>query len=198
MSRWGWVSAMVVMGIVIYLGCSPTSDVGGDGPKDWDRTNQDNLMNFFTQAYEDKDIIDYEDALDVSFLFQFTPDIAESLDLPEDEPWWGRTEDVTSTTHMFQEAEVTDIVMNYEYVYQGPDPWNTCSVEGQTESKKDTTFYGLCTLLKPDIKVTIETPGTEPRTLWVNNSWLDVMVVPDRFVEGLWTILRIEELEQPN
>ena len=194
MRRWGWVCTMVVMGIVIYLGCSPTSDTNGGGPPaTWDRTNQDNLMNFFAQAYEDKDILDYDDALDVSFLFQFTPEVAESLKLPEDKPWWGKTEDVISTGNMFEEPTVTDIVMDYEYVVD----WYTCWDSLTTEFGKDTLFSGLCARLKPDIKVTIETPGTEPRILWVNNSWLDVMVVPDRFEDELWTILRIQELELP-
>jgi hypothetical protein len=184
--RWrGWVTAVILIGFAIHYGCSPTSDRGIEPPIEYDRTTPDNLLNFLSQAYEDKDLDHYDEALDEDFLFQFTEDVADEMGLPEDKPWWAKTEDLSSTKNMFEAPEVSSIVMEYEIKV----PWYTCE-----EIRDDATYSGKCCEVTPEIKVTIEDEaGGEPTTLWVNFSYLHITVIQDRFDESLWTIVRIEE-----
>jgi hypothetical protein len=171
------------------FGCSPSSDTGPPPVEEVDRTTPDNLMLFFARAYKEKDLADYEDALDEDFLFQFTPDIADSLGLPVDKPWWGKTEDVKSTRQMFEEPSVTDITFNYEEVGE----WVP-----HIEVREDTTFSGLFRRFDPVIEViTLVENSEDPELKYrVDESWLDIAIVPDRLTEGLWSILRIEEYKK--
>jgi len=186
MRRWGWVLLAVVLVSTAIPGCSPSSDTGPPPVEEYKRTTPDNLMLFFASAYKEKDLDDYKEALDDDFLFQFTPDIADSLGLPADKPWWGKTEDVASTQQMFEEPTVTDITFSYEKVGE----WVI-----HTEVREDTTFSGLFRRYDPLIEVVTLTENSEDPELRlrVDESFLDVTVVPDRLTEGLWTILRIEE-----
>jgi len=88
---------------------------------------------------------------------------------------------------MFNDPSVTDIKVTFEYLTD----WRPCCDE-----RPDTTYTGLCCRLVPDIKVTIEKPGEEPRVLWVNDSWLDIMIVANPLREDCWCVLRIEEISQ--
>ncbi len=186
MRRWGWVLMIGVLVVTTFFGCSPSSDTGPPPVTEYDRTSADNLLKFFAQAYKEKDLTDYDDALDEDFFFQFTPDIADSLGLPPEEPWWGKSEDVNSTRLMFENPNVTDIAFSYESVGE----W-----EDHVEVREDTTFSGLFRRYDPLIEVTviIESDDDPILKLRVDDSWLDVTVVPDRLTNGLWTILRIEE-----
>jgi hypothetical protein len=169
-----------------YFGCSPSSDTGPPPVEESKRDTPDNLMLFLARAYRDKDMDDYYEALDESFLFLFTEEVATELGLPPDEPWWGKTEEVTSTGNMFDSPNVTDIVFSYEAVGLDWDP--------VTEAREDTTFSGLFRRFDPLIEVTTLVEEEDPILKYrVNESWLDITVVPDRFTEGLWTILKIEE-----
>lgn len=197
MRRWGWVLMIAVLLPTAYYGCSPSSDTGGPGGGDIQPTSPDNLLLFFSRAYRDKVIEDYDDALDENFLFQFTPDIADSLGLPEDEPWWGKTADVNSARTLFESPSVTDILFTYDYQV----PWYTCIEEriGGTDEDPDTTRWsGFCCRLDPLIEVTtiVEDQEDPILKLRVDGSWLDVTVIPDPNVEGLWTILRIVETKK--
>lgn len=187
MRRWGWVLLVATLVSTAYLGCSPSTD-SGPPVTGYDRTTPDNLMKFFAHAYREKELDDYEEALDEDFLFQFTSEIADELGLPPDEPWWGKTEDVSSTNGLFESPTVTDITFTYEDV----GAW-----EAVNDVRPDTTFSGLFRRLDPVIEVTTLVEEEDPiKKLRVDGSWLDVTVVPDRYAEGLWTILKIQEIEK--
>jgi hypothetical protein len=138
-------------------------------------------------SYQEKDGDAYEEALHDAFQFVFTKDIAESLGLPPEEPWWGRTKDVASTKKMFASSEVTEVNMSYISV----DRWVPV-----TDSVGGEEYNGVFSRVQPDILVTVETPGEEPMRYVVNESYLDVTVVKDPTVpeENLFVILKIEEI----
>jgi hypothetical protein len=167
---------------------------GGDGPPpEYNRKDRDNLLNFFADAYENKDIDRYTQSLHDRFQFQFTPDVAESIGLPADEPWWGRTEDIGSTRNMFETETVTRIQMSL-----GEPVWYWCQVIRQNkEDEPADTLEGFCTRVEPDIRVYIEEPGQEELILNVDRSWLDIAVTPDPKEDGLWQIIAIEESKMP-
>jgi hypothetical protein len=188
--KW-WIGVVLGLWVLILvgIGCSPTADTNGNGDGPISRDTPDHLLNWLAVAYADKDLEAYDEALHDEFLFVFTKDVADSLGLPEDKPWWGKTKDVTSTENMFNSTEVTRIAM--DYVPYG-DRWQTC------EEWRDTTvYYGTCRRVIPDILVTID-KGEEPLNLVVQDSYLDVTVVRDpKFPDQvLYVFLKIEETAQ--
>ncbi|MFC1800297.1 hypothetical protein ACFL2Z_05275 [Candidatus Eisenbacteria bacterium] len=189
MRRWGWVLLALALVSTAIFGCSPSSDTGPPPVEEVKPTDPDNLMLFLARAYREEDPDDYDQALDESFLFQFTPDIADELGLPELEPWWGKTEDLGSTRGMFDEPTVTAITFTYETVGE----WIP-----HIEVRKDTTFSGVFRRYDPLIEVITVTDNPEDPELRyrVDGSWLDIIAVPDRFTEGNWTILKIQEVEK--
>ena len=187
--KW-WIGVVLGLWILalVAIGCSPTAtDDNGDDPID--RKTPDGLLNWLAVAYAEKDLDAYDEALHDEFLFVFTEDVADSLGLPEDKPWWGKTKDVSSTGNMFNSSEVKRIAM--DYVPSG-DQWLP-----HTEEREDTTYYGTFRRVIPDILVTID-KGDEPLNLVVQDSYLDVVVVRDpRFPDQvLYVFLKIEEIAQ--
>lgn len=200
MRRRFWAEIMVLLAtaaFAVLAGCSPSTEPGVE-PK-YDRKSPDNLINFFAQAYEDQDIDAYTEALDFYFQFEFTPEVADSIGLPADEPWWGKGEDITSTENMFDDPEVTGVEMNLVPRGVGADwqpvVYKHIAPDGDDpDDEPDTTVIeGLGKEFDPDIKVHIDEPGKETLTLWVNDSILDVWVTQDRDYEDLWTIMRVTE-----
>jgi hypothetical protein len=173
--------------VLAGLGCSPTSDPGGGGPGPISRDTPDHLLNWLAVSYQEKDIDKYEEALHDAFIFIFTDDIAESLGLPAEKPWWGKTKDVGSTQKMFASTEVTDVNMRYESVGR----W-----VADEEERPDTTYSVVFSRVQPEIKVTIEKPGEEAIVYWVNNSYLDINVVKDPKYpnQNLFVVLSIQEI----
>jgi len=190
MRRWGWVLLALALVSTAIFGCSPSSDTGPPPVVDVEPTDPDNLMLFLARAYREEDPDDYDQALDENFLFQFTGDIADELGLPPEEPWWGKTEDLVSTRGMFDEPSVTAITFTYEAVGAKWDP--------HIEVRNDTTFSGVFRRYDPVIRViTVTDDPEDPELIYrVDRSWLDIIAVPDRFIEGNWTILKIEEVEK--
>jgi hypothetical protein len=200
MRRSIWILLGISLGMLTATGCwNPFSSGGGGGNgggTDIHRGDPDALLNFFAYAYEDQDIDLYEIALDDSFEFEFTEDVADSLGLPEDSPWWGKDEDRQSTLNMFNAPDVKSVEFHLSKVGIGTD-WEDCYREFIKGDPPETTrVRGLCQDYEPDIKVTIEQPGEEPRQLWVNDSYLAITVRPDPKEPELWTILRIVETKQ--
>jgi hypothetical protein len=189
MKWWIWVVLGLCIMLSVGIGCSPTADTNGNGDGPIDRKTPDGLLNWLAVAYAEKDLEAYEEALHDEFLFVFTKDIADTLGLPEDEPWWGKTKDVSATGNMFNSSEVTRITM--DYVPYG-DRWVS------NEELRDTTvYYGTSRRVIPDILVTID-KGLEPLNLVVQDSYLDVFVVRDpKFPnQVLYVFLKIEEIPQ--
>lgn len=176
-----------VLAVLLLFSCSdPQSPpVEETGP---DRTSADNLLLMFATSYKEKDLDNYDECLDDDFLFQFTDDVADSLDLPRYEPWWGKTEDLSSTANMFNSPNVTGIEFSYEWIGE----WVSCQ-----EVRDDTTFSGLCRRMDPLISVITVVDSEDPYLMRrVDASFVDVTVVPDRFTNGLWTIVRMNEVKK--
>jgi hypothetical protein len=202
MRRGALFMLVVSLGLLTAMGCwNPFSSDdggggGGGGKPDIDRTNPDKLLNFFAYAYENQDIELYREALDDYFEFEFTEDVADSLGLPEDTPWWGKEEDVQSTLNMFNAEDVQSVSIILAEVGVGA-PWEDCTRRFINGDPPETTYInGLCKDFEPDIKVTVD-EGDEPTIYWVNTSYLAIMVRVDPHDPGLWTILRIKETLKP-
>ena len=186
MKWWTWALLAAWMAVLVGLGCSPIADPGGGGPGPISRDTPDHLLNWLAVSYQEKNGDDYEEALHDQFQFVFTKDVADTLGLPDGEPWWGKTKDVASTKKMFADTKVTDVSMRYESVGH----WTA-----ETEVREDSTYNVVYTRVQPEIKVTIEKPGEEPTVYWVNNSWLDINVIKDPNYpdQNLFVVLSIKE-----
>jgi len=141
------------------------------------RSTPECLLESFEWAMITKDITGYAECLSDEYLYTFTPEDAELIGLPVNEPWWGKTPDVDCIYNLFTATNVTSIncVLN---VVTGPD-----ATEG-----------GFAFMLEPDIRVTVNDGwGGEPTTYWVHGSWLDVEVVPDPYSSEQWVFEKMEE-----
>jgi hypothetical protein len=177
-----------VLAALLFLSCSDSDSPPAVEDPTYDRTTTDNLLVMLAASYRDKNLDDYDECLDKDFLFLFTPEVADSLGLAPDAAWWGKTADLNSTQTMFGSPVVTDIVFSYEVV----GDWEPVS-----EVRADTTYSGLFLRLEPFIEVSTVVDSEDPiRKLRVDDSWLDVVVVPDRHTDGLWTILSIREVRK--
>lgn len=174
-----WVTMATILILSMMIGCSVDKGTN-PGEPDTDRTTPERLIDFFADAYERKDIEKYGESLDDGYLFVFTPQDADSLGLPPDEPWWGKTEDLASTTKMFEDSDVSDVQME---ILGKDGPWPT---EDGVEYRID-----------PSIKVTIEPAGEEPTTYWVYQSYLYAEIIVDPYDGDLWVFKRITEEPKP-
>jgi hypothetical protein len=196
MRRGVWVLVVVFSVVSLLVGCWNPFSAGnggnGNGGKEINRETPDNLLEFFATAYEDRDIDLYMEALDDFYQFTFLEADWEDAGVDAENPYWGKTRDVTSTDQMFDDPEVKGIEMSFTIDV----PWDICT-ETIWSGEDTTEVSGVCApLITPDIKVHTEVPGEEPLTYWVNKSWISVMVIPDRHNTNLWTILRIEEISK--
>ena len=190
---------ILAIAMIVLTGCwNPFGSGGGGGGggngDDINREKPENLVDFLAFAYERREIDKYEAALDDRFLFEFTEDIADSLNLPPDAPWWGKEEDVRSTENMFEDPQVTKIVMDLSNMI---DDWDPIYEVRPREGGGVDSIPAFVARFEPLIIVTIEKPGEEPMNLEVRDSWLDIWATQDPNYEGLWTILRIKEIKKP-
>lgn len=63
----------------------------------------DQALADYTSGIGAGDILTYGDCLDCDHRFIFTVDVADSLRLPCDAPWWGEAQDPEATTAMFSQ-----------------------------------------------------------------------------------------------
>jgi hypothetical protein len=153
-----------------------------------DRGTPDALIEYVEHAYRSEYAPLYGDGLHRLFLFVFTHDVADSMGLPPDEPWWGKTNELASAAKMFNSSEVSRV----EFSLTRMGAWFPyADIRGGSPPD---TLYGQFARFVPDIRVTIEAPGEEPITLLVDNTFIDIMVVPDPESRGLWTVARMEEI----
>jgi hypothetical protein len=175
-----------VFAALLVFSCSdPESPPVTDDPG-YDRANPDNLLLMLAGSYKEMDLDGYDECLCEDFRFYFTDEIADSLGLPSEDPWWGKTDDLMSTGNMFASQQVTDVRFTFEYVTEWA-PFE--AVRG------DTTYTGLRRRLDPLIEVVIEIESSEdPLLIYrVDDSWLDITIAPDPYEAGLWFIVGIEE-----
>ncbi|MFH1314077.1 MAG: hypothetical protein ABIJ00_12740 [Candidatus Eisenbacteria bacterium] len=194
--RFSTILVVLSLGVLVFScadhNFSPIFKVDPGGPV-YTRTTPDNLLEFLADAYEREDIDAYSEALHPYFEFEFTVDIADSLGLPRESPWWGKEEDIQSTRNMFDDPDVIGIEMHLDPFGAG-SAWEDCWRQFIWGDPPETTLIqGLCQVFEPGIKVHIQEPGEELWIFWVHESLLDIMVTPDPEEEGLWVVLRIKE-----
>ena len=200
MFRGAWVVLVVGLILLGAAGCwnpfSQDDNGGGNGGGQYDRKTPENLLNFFAAAYKDKDVTRYGESIDDNFAFTFLERDYGDAGVDSITPYWGKTEDVERTGRMFSSVKTFDIGFDFVETVM---PWYECTGTIMVGSEEQ-TVQALCTLRKPDIKVTVDMDEPELTTFWVNKSLLDIKVIKDRYNPDLWTILSIEELdseEQP-
>jgi hypothetical protein len=197
MRRGVWVKT-ASFGVVFLLmfglaGCwnpfGPERDPNGGDPK-IDRKSPDRLLEFFATVYEDKDLDRYEESLDDDYTFTFMQDDFEEAGVSAERPYWSKWEDVPRTNMMFTAAKTKNIAMDLsirETIWIAVTEY--INIDGTP-----TPVDGFFCRIKPVIDVTIEGgTGEEPVIKQVRKSHIDVTVIPDRHIAGLWTILKIIE-----
>jgi hypothetical protein len=183
-----WIGMAVLMGIAL-TSCGKDSTTG---PKDDDGCcapdTPDNLMAALACAYGSKDFEAYGDLLHDEYRFNFMADIADSLGLPPDDPWWGKTKDLQSTANLFADGNAGFLIV-FNEVAEG---WTPHELD-----RGDTVFTGLFRRYNPGLVLHLEKPGTEPITCIGDATCIDVVVVPHPYIEGHFAVLEIEETLTP-
>jgi hypothetical protein len=143
------------------------------------RTVDEALLDY-AKSIEDKDIETYGDCLDYDHRFIFMEDVADSLHLPPEAPWWTKTEDLEAMSTIFGHAYVSDILFKYDVV------------------SRDTSWTAGRMVIKlrvlPDIWLTYELPWEEPVYFRVNDEYMDFKFVSRGCCCGRWTIFSVEEI----
>ena len=169
------VGILLVSALFSLTSCGSDAcpDVSGD---EHPRASIEGLIEHFAGSLEARDIDAYGGCLTEGYIFEFTPEDADSLGLPPDEPWWGKIPDVASTSKMFSDPEVTQIQV-------------VLFIEGRGYA--DGIYTVRC---DPSIRVTVEPGGAgETITYWVHGSWLYFKIGPDEAESGLLQIVGIGE-----
>jgi len=141
------------------------------------RETPQGLLDYYAKSFEDKNLERYNECLWDSYVFMFTPWDWDAAGVTPEKPYWGKTEDVASTEHIFASSAVMSIRFElHQYVtdFTGPDTL-------------------LTAIVRPAIDVTIEVPGEEPMTKQVRKSRLHFVLRPDPENEHLWVIRQIQE-----
>jgi hypothetical protein len=180
-----FVSIMCVLSITLFS-CGKDSKTG---PKDEDGCclpdTPDNLVAALECAVETQDLEIYEGLLHDEYLFSFVVDVADSLGLPPDAPWWGKTKDVSSTADLFSDGNAE---FRVAFIPE-EDHWTACQVD-----RGDMTYTGYCRSYTADLRLHVENPGCEPLTMVGDETYVDVTVVPHHLISGHFAVLQIEEV----
>ncbi|MGD8627652.1 MAG: hypothetical protein PVH52_01090 [bacterium] len=182
----------VLAAAVIVSACSSGKSTGPEN-RCAGRSTPDDLLCTLACAHNEREFDAYAGLLHEDFIFVLVPEVAESLSLPAEEPWWGKASDIAATKALFEDETVTDIWFSYELAVD----WFACE-----DVRTDTTFTGICCRLDPFIGVTVKDVRADSTyvdtTYRVDNSWLDITLVRDTHAEDLWVVLRMQEyLKQP-
>ncbi len=180
-----WVAislgAILVAGCGSDKSCSPNED-------DFPPGRETDLLNYYAVAIVDEDIDAYEEALHDNFLFVFTETTADSLGLPTDQPWWGKTAELAAMRDLFEDTTVLEI----EFEFTAVGIWSPVELEIEPGD----LINGIFTRTTPVMRLTIQEPGQELKTLIYDKTYFDITVVRDpKFPDHiLWVIARIEEV----
>ncbi|MGD9401981.1 MAG: hypothetical protein PVF95_06910 [bacterium] len=174
------LAALAVMSLAILVSCGDDNGANVNGGPEYSRATPEDLIRALAAALEEEEIDVYAECLHDEYLFEFLPGDAGSAGLPPDGPWWGKTEDVASTSNMFAAAFVTRIECELPV---DTGPW--------------ATDEGLGFRLDAIIKVTSEGGGyTEPRVYMVQDSYLYAEVVTDPYDGGKWVFKALLEAKK--
>jgi hypothetical protein len=169
------LTTLAVLSFALFLSCGEDS-VTETGPE-YSRATPEDLIDALAYSMEHKDIGVYDECLHDEYIFVFMSEDTASLGLPPDEPWWGRTQDISAMSRLFADSNVVSIECGLVVEY---GPWPTDD--------------GLGYRLDPNMKFTIDGGAQEDTTLWVFASWLYIEVVPDPYAAENWVFKEIEEM----
>ena len=175
-SRWVAFITVALFGGLLLLSCGkdccPTPKITYPN-----RETPQGLLDYYAKSFEDQNLARCESCLWDSYVFRFAPEDWDAAGVTPEKPYWGKTEDMANTEHMFASSAVTSIRFElHQYVtdFTGPDTL-------------------LTAIVRPAIDVTIEVPGEEPITKQVRKSRLRFVLRPDPENEHLWVIRQIQE-----
>jgi len=177
--RFRWVALLTIAMAGALLLSSCGEDGGCPAPKVTypNRETPQGLLDTFAKSLEDRNLAGYELCLWESYRFLFDPVDWDSAGVTPEEPYWGLTEDIASTGHMFAASAVKSIRVDLQMLmdFTGPDTL-------------------LTAVMMPIIDVTIQMhAGEEWLTKQVRKSRLHFVLRPDPQNEHLWVIRRIQE-----
>jgi hypothetical protein len=169
-------------------------DGGTDPPVDpsISRDSPTHLLNFFADAYHNRNIEGYTQALDESYTYTFAPADYGAAGVSAEKPYWGKSEDVPQTANMFDRPTTKEIKIDWlAAIADWEVTQDSIFVDGHWE-----TVAGYLAIFQPDIQVTIAGGSQDGSdlTLWVHKSRIIITAVHDRSDLKLWTILRFTEV----
>jgi len=168
-------TTLAVLQLALISSCSEES-VTNTSPE-YSRDTPAALAKALAYSIEYRDISVYDECLHDEYLFTFVSFDAEFVGLPEDEPWWGKTEDVNAMSVVFNNPVVVGIECAIE-VNSGPWP----------------TEHGFIYRLEPDMLFTAtRSLDYEGMVLSVQDYWFDVEIVADPYETGKWVFKGIDE-----
>ncbi len=178
----------ICMALLAAVALASCGKGGTTGPKEDDGCcspdTPDNLMKALACAYQTEDMDAYGTLLHDDYLFGFVIDVADSLGLPPDHPWWGKTNDVSSTANLFADDDA-DFSIEFIPVEEG---WTPGEI-----SRGGAVIAGLFRRYVPNFTLAIEKAG-EPITMVGGGTYLDVVVVPHPLYAGYFAVLEMEEV----
>jgi hypothetical protein len=167
---------IIAVGLLTSCGDDKSTNTGGE---DLPRQTAEGLIQQYSESFEAANLEDYTDCLDGAYKFIFTPQDAEDLELPQDEPWWLLADDLASTEAMFDHDDLHLIQFDLTVVDQ-----DTADVGGDPV---------ITIKMDPAILVVLIPQGEEPYYLDVTETWLYFSLVPDAADDRLWKLASIEE-----
>ena len=170
-------ATLAFLSLALLLSCGEDSVTDTDtGPK-YSRETPEGLVQALAYSMEHKDIDLYDECLHDEFLFTFTPEDAEMVGIPADQPWWGKTPDVSAMNEMFKDPIVVEIECDLPV---NGGPW--------------TIPEGVQYRLEPTMKFTLDQgPAAEDSTLFVFSSWFYVKISRDPYDGDKWVFRAIQE-----
>lgn len=160
------------------LSCASEEAAGpvDDTPR-FSREAPEDLIKLLAHTMEERDSEAYSECLGDDYLFEFTPEDADLIGLPADQPWWGKTQDVATMDNMFGHTSVISV---------------ECSLPINAGPWQDGDEIGY--RLEPSIKVAVGgAHGSGLVFYWVFSSWFDVKIAADPYDDGKWVFTHIQE-----
>lgn len=169
------LTAAAILSIAFFSSCGEDG-VTNTSPR-YSRSTPENLVDALAYSIKHMDIDVYDECLHDEYLFIFDSFAARFVGLPEDEPWWGKADDVNAMSNVFNNPAVVRIECAIE-VDTGPWP----------------TDDGFGYRLYPDMMFTTVRSGDwEGYTLPIQDSWFYVEIVADPDARGEYVFREIEE-----
>jgi hypothetical protein len=170
--------AVAALGSMLLFGTSCNHNEAAPEVEQLSRDTPEHLIEAFAKALSDRNLDDYACLLDDSYAYFFMVQDYEAAGVSAGAPYWGKTEDVTSTEKMFGSTQVTDII---------------CALN---PAEPPACAASPCTLdYHPDIRVTVDS-GDHLITYWVRETVLHFVLGRDRYDSNLWVILEMGEEER--